>query len=124
MTVAGPSYATLAVSQPLSDEDAPTTHPRNTYVPARYADDSPDVIHRRRTEALNNFRVAVTDMETHGVPADTQWVSFSNPGEVLDQLYELEASLEAEDAADSLEAVQMVIRGLHVALRLGRARNT
>lgn len=123
-TVAGPSHATPALPQPLSDEDVPTSKPQNTYVPARYANDSPSLIHHRRTEALNNLRTAVTDMESNGAPADTQWVSFSNPGQVLEQLYELEASLEAEDAADSLEAVQMVIRALHVALRLGRTRTT
>jgi hypothetical protein len=97
--------------------------PKNTYVPARFMMESPQDLHRRRTNTLLQLGDLVTDLESNGAPADTRWVSFADPGSLLTDLYEAEATLEKEDAADALEAVRMAIRALHVGLRLGRDRD-
>jgi hypothetical protein len=98
--------------------------PVNSYVPDRFVDHSAQQIHARRTQALAELREATTALQTTGAGPNTKWVPIPDAGQLLSELYTLEAQLEGEpDAADSLEAVQAVIQGLLVGLEQGRNRS-
>lgn len=98
--------------------------PVNSYVPDRFVNLSPQQIHARRTQAFDQLREATAALQTTGAGPNTKWVPIPDAGQLLTELYTLEAQLEGEpDAADSLKAVRAVIQGLLVGLEQGRNRS-